>query len=119
MAKKKSSIEKTEKTELSNEKLQNLRMWNLRFAALFALQAIAIGIIGTAQSFPVTTQYLAVDALASEATGGETLAAATRHLFDIRLSWVVAAFLLAFAVAHLAMATFYRKRYEARMQLGM
>lgn len=118
MAKKKSSTN-TETPELSNEKLQGLRKWNLRLSALFAAQAIAIVIIGTVMSYPVTTQYLAVDVLASEATGGQTLATASRHLFDIRLGWVIAAFLGAFAAAHLAVATVYRKRYEQRMQLGM
>jgi hypothetical protein len=119
MAKKKTTIKNTEKTELSLEKLQNLRKWNIRFGVLFALQAIAIIVIGTVQSYPVTTQYLAIDALASEATGGTTLAVATRHLVDVRLGWLVGAFLLAFAAAHFAMATLYRKRYEARLQLGM
>lgn len=116
---KKTSTKKTDKSELSVEKLASLRKWNIRLGVLFALQAIGIVIVGTARSFPVTTQYLSVDALASDATGGQTLAAATRHLVDLRLSWVIAAFLLAFAVAHFVAATVYRKRYEARMQSGM
>lgn len=119
MAKKKTPTKKTEKSALSTEKLQGLRKWNLRLGVVFALQAIAIVIIGTAVSYPITSQYLAVDALASEATGGQTLAVATRHLVDLRLSWVIAAFLLVFALAYIAAATFHRKRYEARLQQGM
>lgn len=118
MANKKTTTKSVEKTKITEEKLQNLRKWNLRLAVLLALEAIAIVIIGTARTYPVTTQYLSVDALASEATGGESLAAATRHLFDIRLGWVVGLALLAFAAAYFAAATFYRKRYEARMQQG-
>jgi hypothetical protein len=95
------------------------RMWNLRFGALLILQAAAIVFLGRDVSTPVNGQYLAVDTLASEATGQQTLATASRHLFDLPVVWVVAAFLLLLAAVHVAVATFYRKRYEMALERGV
>src|SRR5262245_25928951 len=71
-----------------------LRIWNLRLGLLLVALAVTVVLVGSHTSEPVTVQYLAKDALASEAAGHEVLATATRHLVDIRLSWVVAKFLL-------------------------
>lgn len=120
MAKQKTSVKNTElKTLFSADQLKGLRKWNIWLGALLVLQAVAIIIIGTSRAYPVTTEYLSVDTLASEATGGETLAVATRHLFDARFAWVVVLFMLVFAAAYLLTATLYRKRYERRLQTGM
>lgn len=121
MAKQKTPTKKQATTTnvAPTDQFQRLRKWNIWIGILLVVQALAIGIIGTARTYPVTTQYLSVDALASEATGGQSLAAATRILFDVRFAWVVAAFLLVFAVAYLLVATRYRARYERRLQAGI
>lgn len=43
------------------------------------------------------------------------LAVAARHLFDVRLTIVAAAFLIVFALSHLVMATIGRRQYEMRL----
>jgi len=99
-------------------RFEGLRKWNLWMGILLALQAIAIIVIGTNRSYPVTTNYLAVDTLASEATGGQSLAVATRHLFDAPFAWVVGIALLLFAVGYLA-AVWRKSWYEERLKLGL
>lgn len=119
MVKKKTQAEKTtSKSTISAEQFQGLRKWNVWLGVVLLLEAIAIIIIGTDRSYPVTTQYLAVDTLASEATGGQSLAVATRHLFDIPFAWVVGVFLALFAAGNL-FTVWCRKWYEERLQLGL
>lgn len=95
-----------------------LRTWNLRFGVLLVLQAAAIVITGRGGEQPVTLQYLAKDPLATDASGHEVLATASRHLFDLPVSWVVAAFLLLLAATHIVVATVYRNRYETALDRG-
>lgn len=95
-----------------------LRKWNLWMGILLFLQAIAIIIIGTDRSYPVTTNYLAVDTLASEASGGQSLAVASRHLFDAPFAWVVGGVLLLFAIGYLV-AVWRKSWYEERLKLGL
>ena len=97
----------------------NLRAWNLRLGLLLVVMAVAVVVAGNSETVPVTTQYLAKDTLASEAAGHDVLATATRHLADVRLSWIVAKFLLIFAVFYLLYATLLRKHYETWLDGGV
>ena len=119
MAKKKTQEKKTDKPNVSVEQFQVLRKWNLWLGVVLLLEAVAIIVIGTDRSFPITTQYLAVDTLASEASGGQSLAVATRHLFDIPFAWVVGAFLALFAAGSFVVSLWGRKWYEQRLQAGL
>jgi len=103
----------------SNNPLEQLRMWNIRFAVMLVLEAIALVVLAKSVLMPVTTQYLAVDPLATEAAGHQMLAVATRHLVDLPLAWVAAAFLVLLAAVHAAVATVYRTRYEAAITRGV
>lgn len=109
----------TEQPKNVKDSKKVLRSWNIRLAALLALEAVAVAVIGTSKTVELTTQYLAKDALATEAAGKEVLSAATRHLADVRLAWIVAGFLLVFAVAYLLAATLWRKKYEAWLERGV
>ena len=100
-------------------KYQGLRKWNLGLAALLVVQAVAIIVVGGSQTVPVTANYLAVDALASDAAGHQVLAVATRHLADVHLSWLVAKFLLIFALVYLLAGTVWRAKYEAWLERGV
>lgn len=102
----------------SDPRFENLRKWNLWMGFLLVVQAVAIIIIGTTRSYPVTTNFLAVDTLASEASGGQSLAVASRHLFDMPFAWLVGVALLLFAVGYLA-ALWKRSWYEERLKLGL
>jgi hypothetical protein len=115
-----SKVSKTEsKVSASSLDAPKLRKWNLWLALLFAAQAVAIYVIGTAKTVPVTVSYPSVDPLASEAAGHQVMATASRTLWDARLACMVAVFLLAFALMHLLVATWKRGRYEARLKVGM
>lgn len=98
----------------------NLRAWNLRLGLVLVLLAVAVIVFGNSHSVPITTQYLAKDALATEAAHGQTvLATATRHLIDVRLSWIVAKSLLVFGAVFLLAASLVRGRYEAWLSRGV
>jgi hypothetical protein len=98
----------------------NLRIWNLRFGIVLLLLAVAVVVFGNDKTLPLTTQYLAKDALGTEAAAGQTVfATATRHLWDVHVSWIVAKFLVLFGVTYLVTATVWRKQYEAWLDRGV
>jgi len=90
-----------------------LYKWNIALAVIFAAQAVAILVISKTVTLPIVTHFLTTDSLASQAAGRTVLAPAVRHLFDIHIASLVAAFLLVSAAAHGALATVHRKTYEA------
>ena len=96
----------------------SLNKWNLVMAALHFIQGVAVVILSTNASFPVTTNYLTLDTLASK-SGSPVLVSATRHLADINLAYLVAAFFFISAAAHLFIATVYRKTYEEDLKRGI
>lgn len=99
---------------------RSLRLWNIRLGVALLLLAGAVVLIGDSSTTPLTTQYLAKDALATEAAGGnEVFASATRHLADVRVSWLVAAFLTIASGMYLMAATVWRRRYEAWLDRGV
>jgi len=97
---------------------ESLNKWNLGLAALHFIQGVAVVLLATKSSLPVTTNYLTLDTLASKA-GSPALVSATRHLFDINLAYLVAAFFFLSAIAHLVIATVYRQTYEADLKQGI
>ncbi len=129
--KKKSSNAKTKKATVKTTSVSrtvktskkitfpSLNQWNLGLTALHAMQGIIVLILAKASTLPITTHYLTVDTLATKSTGQPVLAQAVRHLFDINLAYIVIAFFLMSAVAHLIIATSYRKQYEADLQRGI
>ena len=97
---------------------ESLNKWNLGLAALHFIQGVAVVLLATKSSLPVTTNYLTLDTLASKA-GSPALVSASRHLFDINLAYLVAAFFFLSAIAHLVIATVYRPTYEADLKQGI
>lgn len=79
-------------------------------AGLHSLQAIIMIFIAKGYSLPVTTTYLTFN------DSTKHLEPATRNLFDINLAWLVVAFLLMSAAAHLIVATIYRQSYENNLK---
>lgn len=94
---------------------KGLIKFNKIMALLHALQAVIVLVLSsnTKGVFPVTTDHLVFD----KAT--ERLLVAKEHLFDLNLAHVVAAFFIMSALAHLSVATWYRKRYEKDLDLGI
>jgi len=97
----------------------SLRKWNLSLGVLHFVQGLIIIILSKSSALPVVTHYLAVDSLASQAAGHPVLAAAQRHLFDVNLAYLVAAFFFMSAIAHFVIGTVYRKRYETDLGTGI
>lgn len=114
--KKKTVSKKSSPRTISN---QSLRKWNFILAGLHAVQALAVLLLSTANSWPITTNYLALDAVATKVAGNPVLAPATKTLFSVNLAHLVAAFFLMSAIAHIVIATVYNKRYTADLQKGI
>jgi len=92
-----------------------LYTWNKWLALLYAAQGVAILMAGATYSLPITTSFLTKDTFTSKAGETPVLAPAIRHLFDLNLVYVVAAFLFVAAIAHIIYATIYRDRYEREL----
>lgn len=97
---------------------KSLNKWNKTMAALHAVQGVLVVLLARDVTFPVTTQYLTLDPLAS-ASGQPALVDASRALFDINLAYLVAAFFFMSAIAHFVVATSYRKNYEKNLKKGI
>ena len=104
-----------------NMSFAQLRRYNLAAAALHGLQAVIVLLISDPLRgvLPVTTNYLAQDKLATAAAGYPVSVAATHHLFDLNIAYIVAAFFFVSALGHLAVASFYRRRYESDLKRGI
>jgi hypothetical protein len=103
----------------SNITPANLLQWNKYLAVLHAAQGVIILILSVTRTFPVTTSYLGVDTLQTQAQGHAVLAAGSQHLFDINLAFLVAAFFFMSAIAHGLMATKLRPMYERDLKAGV
>lgn len=88
-------------------------------AGLHAVQALAVWLLSDPErgAWGVTTDYLTLGP-ASE-PGKPVLTQATQELFTLNLAYVVMAFFLMSAAAHLFVATIYRRRYEANLKRGI
>lgn len=93
--------------------LTYLNKFNLGMAILHAAQAIAMLLLAKSYSLPVTTTYLTFN----DAT--KQLETATTNIFDVPLAWLTVSFLLMSSVAHLIVATIYRKTYERDLKKGI
>jgi len=94
-------------------KLRRLRNFNLFMALLHAVQGGAVISLSTNFMLPVQVGFLNFDATT------QSLVPVTEQLFDIHLSWLVAAFLFLSAFAHLVIATVYNKQYNADLEHGI
>jgi hypothetical protein len=112
---------KTAKKSSGKITYKQLRKYNLIAAGLHAVQGALVLIISDPHSGvqSVTTNFLAKDQLASDAAGHTVLATASHHVFDLNLAYLVAAFFFMSAIAHLLVATRYRKVYESDLKKGI
>lgn len=90
-----------------------LNKFNLKMAALHFVQGVAMVAISNDKVIPVSKSFLRFD----EAT--QSLVPATKHFFDVRLGWLIASFLFMSALAHIIIATVYRRGYEKNLKKGM
>jgi hypothetical protein len=90
-----------------------LRAANFVMTALHALQGAIIIFLATDFKLPVTTGYLDFN------VAEQALEPANKTLFEVPLAWFVVAFFFMSAIAHLTIATVWKKGYEADVQKGM
>ncbi len=107
--------------KLSNKKhnYQTLRKWNFALSGLHFVQAVVVLVLSKSQGWPITTSYLTNDTVASQVAGRPVLVPATQEVFSLNLAYLVVAFFLMSALAHLLIATVYRPQYEANLAKGM
>lgn len=91
--------------------LDRLRRLNLVFGLLFVVQAVVLVVVAQAARLPVRGSFL-TDAPGSGSYG-------SRDIFDVRIDWTVAIFLILAAIDHLAVATVARRRYETTIVQGV
>lgn len=116
IVKKLASKSKDTKVKITNA---SLHTWNKWLAVLHAVQGVAILLLSTSKTFSLSTSYLDVDPLATEATGSPVLAEATRHLADVNVAYLIAAFFFISAIAHASAAWWCRRYYENDLKKGM
>jgi hypothetical protein len=93
--------------------LQNLRSLNIGAGLLHAAQAVAILLLAKDFKLPLTIPYLQLNPLTK---GLETH---THTLGHMPLAWLIVAFFALSAIAHLVIATIYRRRYETDLAHGI
>jgi hypothetical protein len=98
-------------TGVTPEKLSNLRRWNIGLTILHLGQAIAVLLL---------TNDFAIKVLSSFPAGPPgTEGLVTSTLFEVRIGWVIAAFLALAGIDHLLTSTFARRRYETDLKNGI
>lgn len=88
-------------------------------AVLHAVQGIAVLLLSKSVTWPVNTNFLTIDSIATKAQGHPVLAPASHTLFNLNLAYLVAGFFFLSAIAHTVIATVYRKRYESDLGIGI
>jgi hypothetical protein len=96
---------------VTDERLKNLRVWNLGLTVLHAAQAILILVLAGDFAIEVVSTF-------PEGPPGTRVPAA-EPLFDVRIGYAIAAFLALAALDHLATGTFGRTTYEADLRRGI
>ncbi len=80
---------------------------------LHLVQGVAVVLLSRDFRLPLTTGYLTFNAET------QTLEPAAHTLANVPLPWLVAGFFFICALAHLTIATVYRKKYESDLQIGI
>lgn len=93
--------------------------WHKWLGIIYLLQGMAVLVFGRNVAAPLTLQYPSIDTLASEATGGQVIGLANRHVGDVHLAWVLAVTMVVFAAIHLMMTSAYRAYLETSITRGV
>ncbi|QYJ02718.1 heliorhodopsin HeR [Nocardioides panacisoli] len=96
---------------VDRDALASLRRWNLGLTVLHALQAVVVLVLATDFAIAVTATF------PQGPPGSEP--PAPEALFDVRIGWAIAAFLLLAAVDHGLTGTVLRRRYDRGLQRGI
>lgn len=99
--------------------IKGLVRFNLIMAGLHAVQALVVFILSDPSRgvWSVTASYLTLGSGSTE--DKPVLVSANQTIFDINLAYLVVAFFLLSAIAHMLVATVYRRRYAANLKRGI
>ena len=98
-------------TGVNDAKLKNLRVWNIALTVLHLGQALAMLLL---------TNDFALKVLSSFPDGPPgTEGLVTKNLFEVRVGWVIAAFLALAGIDHLLTSTVARRTYESDLKNGI
>lgn len=99
--------------------IKGLVKFNLLMAGLHAVQALAVFVLSDPSRgiWSITANHLTLDP--SSTSEKPVLASAAQPIFDVNLAYLLVGFFLLSALAHLFVATIYRKRYEANLKHGI
>ena len=96
---------------VTDDRLANLRRWNIALSVLHAAQAVAVLLLASSFAITVTSTF---------PTGPPgTEAPAPEALFDVSISLAIAVFLALAALDHFLIGTVLRGRYEADLRRGI
>ena len=96
---------------VTDDTLTSLRRWNIGLTVLHAAQAVVVLLLATDFAISVTSTF-------PEGPPG-TAPPAAEVLFDVRIGWAIAAFLLLAALDHGLTGTVLRGRYEQGLRDGI
>lgn len=96
-------------------KLKGLNRFNLIMGCLHFVQAIAVLLLSDPDKgvVPITLSFLKYDQTVSK------LLPSSEQLFSVNMAWLVAIFFFLSSMAHLFIATVYRKKYESDLIKGI
>lgn len=86
---------------------------NRFMSVLHAVQAILVLLLATNFALPVTASYLEFD------EASQSLIPASKQLFELRLVWLIAGFLIVSSLAHLVISTVYKQSYLRDIKNGI
>lgn len=92
---------------------QSLVRLNLIAGLVHAVSAVAVIVLSRDFKLPISTSYLQFDPATQQ------LFPATEKVFDLSLPLLVASFFVLSALAHLFVATLYRRRYVTEIKKGI
>lgn len=96
---------------VTDEALTSLKRWNIGLTVLHAAQAVLVLLLATDFAISVTSSF-------PQGPPG-TEPPAPEALFDVRIGWAIAAFLLLAALDHGLTGTALRGRYEKDLRAGI
>ena len=96
---------------VTDEALASLQRWNVGLTVLHAAQAVAVLVLASGFAISVTSSF-------PQGPPG-TPPPAPEVLFDVRIGWAIAAFLLLAALDHGLTGTVLRGRYEQDLRDGI
>jgi hypothetical protein len=97
----------------------DLNSWNKYLALIFTAQGVVILILSVNRSLPISTSFLGVDALQSQAQHSVVLATGSQHLLDVNIAYLIATFFFIAAITHGLVATKLRSLYERDIKKGI